>query len=271
MALRVSYLRGFLPRATLLTALALAMPVAGCKTMANFGDVTGSLRSEMPQEPNALRAYSEEWGKKYDAKPGDKTAAMNYGRSLRALQQNAQAVAVLQSLALKMPNDMEVLGEYGKALGDAGSLKEAADVLSRAHTPERPNWRILSAQGTVADQMNEHEQAQGYYSAALKIVPNEPSVLSNLGLSYALGKNLPRAEETLKLAAAQPRADQRVRQNLALVLALEGKFKEAEQVSAQDLGAQDAAANVASIRNMIAQSSTWKDIQQMNGKAKPKG
>src|SRR3546814_4192879 len=67
-------------------------------------------------------------------------------------------------------------------------------------------------------QMGRHDEAQRHYSSALKIAPNEPSVLSNLGLSYALQKNLRRAESTLRRAAAQPGAKPKVRQNLALVV-----------------------------------------------------
>jgi Flp pilus assembly protein TadD len=48
-------------------------------------------------------------------------------------------------------------------------------------------------QGAVLDQMGRHEEAQRYYASALRIVPDEPSVLSNLGLSYALSKDLKRA------------------------------------------------------------------------------
>ncbi len=83
--------------------------------------------------------------------------------------------------------------------------------------------------------------------------------MSNLGLSYALNKQLPQAEETLRDSANNPKADMRIRQNLALVLALEGKFGEAENWSRRDLAPIDAAANVASIRKMIAQSNTWRD------------
>jgi len=52
----------------------------------------------------------------------------------------------------------------------------------------------------------------------------------------------------------------RVRQNLSLVLALEGKFPQAEEWSRRDLSPIEAAANVASIRQMISQSNTWRDI-----------
>jgi len=151
-------------------------------------------------------------------------------------------------------------------LAEAGRPREAAEVLAHAHTPERPNWSVLSAQGSVADQLGDHEQAQAYYAAALKIAPAQPHVLSNLGLSYALSKKLPEAEKTLKEAAAAPDADRPVRQNLALVLALEGKFASAEEVSRRDLDAKDASANVAAIRHMIAQSNTWKQIQALDAK-----
>ncbi len=43
-------------------------------------------------------------------------------------------------------------------------------------------------QGAVLDQMGRHADAQRYYASALRPKPDEPSVLSNLGLSYALAK-----------------------------------------------------------------------------------
>ncbi|MGH6830954.1 MAG: tetratricopeptide repeat protein, partial [Methylocella sp.] len=187
-------------------------------------------------------------------------------RALRGMTENAQAVAILQRLAIKFPRDAEVLGAYGKALADAGRSREAAEVLAHAHSPERPDWSVLSAQGSVADQLGDHERAQAYYAAALKIVPKQPHVLSNLGLSYALSKNLRQAETALQEAAAQHDADKPVRQNLALVLALEGKFASAEEVARRDLDAKDAAANVAAIRHMIAQSNTWKRIRELDTK-----
>lgn len=247
--------------------LATALAASGCNKV-SMGDVTGSIgeSTELPRDDAALRRFADEWGDRYEANRKDKKTALTYVRALRALKLHAQAAAVMQGLAIQNPNDMQVLGEYGKALADAGRLREAADILSKAHTPERPNWSILSAQGSVADQLGDHDQAQAFYEAALKIQPNDPMVLSNLGLSYALSRNLPRAEATLREAAAQPRADMRMRQNLALVLALEGKFTEAEEISRRDLSPIDAAANVQTIRKMIAESNTWRDIRKVDSK-----
>ena len=47
-------------------------------------------------------------------------------------------------------------------------------MLERAHSPDQPDWRILSVQGAVLDQMGRHADAQRYYASALKIIPDEP-------------------------------------------------------------------------------------------------
>lgn len=247
------------PAMTLLV-LGAALMMGGCEPP-QLGDATGSTTAK-PPAPAAgqatWRAYADAMAPRYAAHPDDKAVAMAYAGALRKLTQHAQAVAVLQRLAVKDPHDMEVLGAYGKALADAGRLQEAQDVLGRSHTPERPNWSILSAQGSVADQLGDHQGAQAFYLTALKIVPNQPQVLSNLGLSYALEHHLPQAEDTLRLAVAQPAADMRERQNLALVLSLEGKTADAEAITRRDLAPIDAAESVASMRQMIAQSDTWR-------------
>jgi Flp pilus assembly protein TadD len=244
-------------------ALVAIAGLSGCNKT-SLGDVTGSIgrsSTTLPTNQAELRRFAEEWGQRYDSDPKDKATALTYAKALQALDQNAQAIAVLQGLAITYPEDMKVLGAYGKALADGGKVQQAAEMLRKAHTPERPDWSVLSTQGSLADRLGDHAAARGYYEEALKIRPNEPGVLSNLGLSYALAKDLPHAEDTLRLAASQPTADMRVRQNLALVLALQGKFPEAEEWSRRDLAPDDAAQNVASIRQMISQSDTWRDIQ----------
>jgi len=239
-------------------AAALALSVAGCKTTGN--DITGSLGSSAAGPPRSdadWRRSAELWGARYRQNPGDPEAAIAYARALRATDQRAQAVAVLEQAAIRNPNNMPLLGAYGRALAEAGDLNQALDILGRAHTPDNPDWRILNAQGAVLDQLGRHAEAQRHYSAALRIVPGEPSVLSNLGLSYALTKDLRRAEATLRQAAAQPGAAPKVRQNLALVVGLQGRFAEAEAIAGADLPPAEAAANVGYLRQMLAQRDDW--------------
>ncbi len=235
----------------------LALSAGGCKTTGD--DITGSIGpASMPHGESDWRREIAVWGPRYQANPSDAGAAMAYARALRATEQRAQAVAVLQQASLRNPRDKKLLGAYGRALADAGQYAEALDALSRAHTPDNPDWHILNAQGAVLDQIGRHREAQQHYSSALKIVPNEPSVLSNLGLSYALEKKLKRAESTLRKALAQPGAKPKVRQNLALVVGLQGHFAEAEKIASADLPADEAEANVAYLRNMLARQSAFK-------------
>jgi Flp pilus assembly protein TadD len=251
------------PFVVIAAAVVLAGALGGCAGT-RLPQTTGALaaaarpasEAAIPANEDERRRVVEAWGERYQADPGgDLQVAIHYARALREAGQRAQAVAVLEQASLRNPKDMEVLGAYGRALADVGNFQQALDVLSRAHAPDRPDWRILSAQGAVLDQMGRHPDAQRYYETALKMVPDEPSVLSNLGLSYALSKQLPRAEATLKRAAAGQRVDPRVRQNLALVVGLQGRFAEAETIARADLPAEEASANVAYLREMLARQS----------------
>jgi Flp pilus assembly protein TadD len=237
----------------LVLAIAVAICLAGCAGMPSIETAgslgSGATKDDGPKDVDAL-------GERYRANPADPEAALRYAQALRTTGQRAQAVAVLEQASLHNPRNMELLGAYGRSLADAGNYQQALDVLGRAHTPDHPDWRILSAQGAVLDQMGRHEEARRYYETALKMVPDEPSILSNLGLSYALSKDLPRAEATLRRAAAGPRVDPRVRQNLALVVGLQGRFAEAETIARADLPPEEAAANAAYLRQMLSQQGT---------------
>jgi Flp pilus assembly protein TadD len=266
---RLSSRPAFALRAAFVAAVAaVAAPLAGCH---DFGDVTGSISASttMPTDDAKLRAYADECGKRYERNPGEKTASIEYARALRALTRYSEAVAVMQTAAVKSPKDEAVLGEYGKALADAGQLAQAKDVLTRAYTPDNPRWDVMSVQGAVADRLGDHGAAMRFYRDALKIAPGEPAILTNMGLSFALSRQLPEAERTLRAAVASPKADARMRGDLALVLALEGKDAEAEEVSRADLSPEAAQANVAAIRRMIADNRSLHDLRKPAG-AKPK-
>jgi Flp pilus assembly protein TadD len=240
----------------------IAAAAVGCQTTQS---TTGSLPLSQAEPPPAdWRHDVEVYGQQYRTDPTNLDVALRYARALRALGERAQAVAVLERASIAHPHDKTVLGEYGRALAAAGDYQQAFQVLERAHSPDQPDWRILSAQGAVLDQMGRHAEAQRYYLTALKIVPNEPSVLSNLGLSYALSKDLPDAEATLRRAVAQHPVDPRVRQNLALVVGLQGRFAEAQQIARADLPPDQAAANVAYLRQLLARRSEIRKSGNLN-------
>jgi Flp pilus assembly protein TadD len=235
------------------TTAILTAGLGGCQTMS---DITGSITSSKPESAASAdadpRRAVDVYGERYRANLKDPDAALAYGQALRATGQRSQAVAVFEQATIGHPSNKALLAGFGRALVDNGNFQQAFDVLSRAHSPDNPDWRILSVQGTALDQLGRHDEARRYYASALKIAPEEPSVLSNLGLSYVLSKDLPKAEEILRRAFASAKADARVRQNLGLVVGLQGRFGEAETIVKADLPASEAAANVAYLKEMLS-------------------
>ena len=218
-------------RCSVLVAAVSFILLTGCKAVTGQSDVTGSTRSASQE---TYRKLAETWGKRYQSNPGDKTASLNYARALRGIDEKPQAVSVLQQALARHPDDPEILAAYGKLLVETGQLELARAVLSRAHTPDMPNARVLSAQGVVADQSGEHAKAQELYRSALKQDPNDPVILTNLGLSLLLSRQSREAE------------------TFALALVVNGRTDEAVSVLGVDMAAAAAREKVAELQQGAA-------------------
>lgn len=229
----------------------LALALCSCQTSLVSDDVTGSIGGKAESSQADPQQNLEVLRDRFRAAPKDANAALQYGRALRAAGQRSQAVAVLEQATIANPSNKQLLAEFGRALADNGNFEQAFDVLSQAHSPEDPDWRILSAQGAVLDEQGRFEDARRYYESALKIAPDEPTVLSNLGLSYLLSKDLTKAEEMLRRANGRI-DDPRVRQNLALVIGLQGRFAEAQALLKKDQPGPEAAANIKYLQKLLA-------------------
>lgn len=185
--------------------LSLAMAVvatgllAGCATNRSGSDpmTTGSV-------PKGQVA-ADEWTRRYQATPDDPNVALGFAEVLRRDGRPQQAVEVLQRTLVQNPKNGVVASAYGKALAEAGAFEEALKVVRDANSPRTPDWRLTSAEAAIQDQLGHPAEARRLYDLALKLSPDEPSVLNNLGLSYVLTNELPAAEKVLRRAAAPPR------------------------------------------------------------------
>ena len=182
---------------------------------------------------------------------------------LRALTRYSEAVAVIQTAAIKAPKDFDVLGEYGKASGlTPVNCSQAKDVLSHAYTPDNPRWDVMSVQGVRGRSNGRSRERHAILSRSFENSAGRAERAHQHGAFARLAKKLPEAEKALKQAVASPKADARMRGDLALVLALEGKFDEAEEVGLTDLSPEAARANVEAIRQMIAQNDSWRELRK---------
>jgi Flp pilus assembly protein TadD len=250
--------------------IALAASVAGCGTSklttGSIGRTSGKPLETM--SAGELHKATIALGQSYAKNPNDKRIATNYAAALQMDGDVDQSLAVMRKLAIALPKDRDVLAAYGKALAANGQFEPALDAVRRAQTPEYPDWKLVSAEAAILDQLGQRDEARQNYRKALDLKPNEPSILSNLGMSYVLEGDLRTAETYMRSAAQQPNADSRVRQNLALVVGLQGRFDEAEKIASQELSAEQAQANVTYLRQMLAQQNAWSQLKDQD-KAKP--
>jgi Flp pilus assembly protein TadD len=151
----------------------------------------------------------------------------------------------------KNPRHAQIALNYGRLALQFDQLSVAQKLLEQANDPTNPDWRVISARGTVFAKQGKYSDAVVFYERALALAPNQASILSNLGLAELMSGHADRAEELLRMASYSEGVDPKVQQNLALVLGLEGKYDEAKTVVAQSLPPESAAQNVAFLRQMV--------------------
>ena len=178
--------------------------------------------------------------------------ALGYANALKAIGSRDRAMEVLTAAYRANQDNGEIAAELGRLALDMNRLDIAQQTLKVAEAQGVKDWKTLSAQGTLRAKRGQHAEAQQYYLAALQEQPDAVSVINNLALSYALDGKADKSEELLRKAVASGQGDKRVRQNLAMVLGLQGKFEEARQVASVDMTEQEAKSSMAYLRNMLA-------------------
>ncbi|WP_084645813.1 tetratricopeptide repeat protein [Devosia insulae] len=236
-------------------ALALSACASNPMTTGSIGgDPAGQPMDRKQQALAQLAAH-------YKKSPGDRAAIIYYAAALRANGQNDQAVAVLESGVAKFRNDPEILVGYAKALVAAGRLEQALNVVDRAINPTSPDWNALMVKGAILDQSGRNKEARVVYGQALKIAPDQASLHANLGLSYSMTNELDRAEAELRIAVKLRGANSQIRQNLALVVGLQGRFDESRALFAAELPADQVEANMEYIRALLTQQNRWDAVK----------
>ncbi|WP_375450133.1 tetratricopeptide repeat protein [uncultured Devosia sp.] len=194
---------------------------------------------------------------RYKSNPDDKTIAIHYAAALRAQGQSGQAAAVLEVSMARHPRDVEVSVAYAKALTAEARFEQALTVIDNSIRPDAPDWNALSVKGAILDQMGRSPEARQLYGQALTIAPGEASIEANYGLSYAMTNDLGSAEQHLRRAVAMAGATSQIRQNLALVVGLQGRFDECQAIYAAELPPDQVEANMAYVRALLTQQNRW--------------
>ncbi|MDX2307320.1 MAG: hypothetical protein NW216_03680 [Hyphomicrobium sp.] len=177
-------------------------------------------------------------------------AAIRAARAARESGKKAEALAGLDK-SDGATTDPALLSERGMLALELGQTAKAEQLLKDAITKGATDWRVRSAHGAALSANGNQGAAQAELGKALEAAPNEPAVLNNLALSYALDGKHGEAERLLRQAADRTTNPQ-ASQNLALILGLNGKVGEAKAIAERSLPPDSAAANVAYFQNLQA-------------------
>lgn len=234
-----------------------AKPAAAAPSKGGTGTV--SAKPAPPRKASVVERVAAErldplaratfWGREADLDPSDVTATVAFSSALRAMGRYPEAAQAAQQALVVDPKSGPALMAVARAEIGANRGFYALEYLRRAEVLQPGDWRPVSLEGVALEQAERPAEARDAYARALKLSPNNPSVLSNLALSHASSGDPARAEQLLRTAVAQPGAGVQERQNLALVLGLQGRMAEAERLIRQDLPPEVAGNNLAYLRS----------------------
>lgn len=202
------------------------------------------------------------WAREHKINAADLNTTVKFMRSLRALGSHERVTDVATKALPIHPDSYEIYLELGRSLLANNKPTEASQAFVRsADLSPETDATPLAALGVAFDRLEMHDKAQQAYAIALQRQPDRVSTLSNYGMSLALTGQLELAETQLRKAASLPRADVRVRQNLALILGLQGRM---EEMAAVDPSAprRTVEANRIALRSMMLPSRSYEDLQE---------
>ena len=251
MSVRIAPLQSF--RFMLLAGVA-ALTLSACAnnrpTAMASADFSGATATQQASAVGQLAA-------RYKSNPRDKATIIYYAAALRSAGQPDQAASVMENGLALYKNDVDVKVAYAKALSAAGRFDQALNVVDDAIDPAQPNWNALLVKGAILDQSGRNPEARAIYTQALLTAPNEASLEANMGLSFAMSNDLSQAEAHLRKAVTMQHATSQIRQNLALVVGLQGRFDEARKLFAAELPPEQVEANMSYVRALLTQQNRW--------------
>ena len=191
------------------------------------------------------------WAEAFELNPGDADAALNLSNVLRQLNNAERAGEVARQALALHPENIDLQAAYGLAMTSAGRGSLAVEPLTRATRSRPDNWTWINALGVALEQSGRSGAARTQFEQALLLSGGAPGPLNNLALSQMLSGSPEQAETLLRRAMDQNTANAQIRQNLALALALQGQFAEAQSIALIDATPEMARANMDYVRSMM--------------------
>ena len=196
-------------------------------------------------------------GPEFTEKPASTSPseALRKAEALRLAGADAEALGVLAVAHRRYPSHGGILSAYGRLALSMGDDELAAGLLNTAVASDPKDWRALSAQGVLEWRNGRPSEARGALARANTVSPEDSAVLNNLAVSYLLDDRAAEAASMLRQALASsslnPAHAGRIRRNLAVALAVQGNFAEADRMAQMQLPRSLKHASASAIRRFM--------------------
>jgi len=168
-------------------------------------------------ETQEVLAQAAFWSHEYNLNPSDLEAAIKFSAVLRKLGNPARAVEVTRTTRALYPKNPYLNAEHAASLLADQQTRPALKILDSSLKDTPAYGRLWSLKGVALDQIEKYAEARPFYQRALQITPNDPNVMANMGLNFALSGDPHTAKTWLSRAAEHPDASDTVYANLELV------------------------------------------------------
>ena len=151
---------------------------------------------------------------------------------LNSLERVDEAKALLEQVSEREPNDLKPLNALGSIMRGQKRWDEAIAYYTRAigiiKKPEMQHWNYYYSRGTSYERVQKWPQAEADLQIALKLNPDEPTVLNYLGYSWVdQNKNLKSGLQLIEKAVKLKPEDGYIVDSLGWAHFRMGNFKEA--------------------------------------------
>ena len=189
------------------------------------------------------------------AQPESAAALLARAGAMRSSGKSIEALALLAEAHDRFPDDAAIASAYGRLALLLGHDKLAAPLLAQAVAADPRDWRALSAQGVLESRGGRLPDGRRALVKANTISASEAVILNNLAISHLLEGNAVVATSFLRQGLASPnlRPDYRRRlsRNLALALALQGQFADADRIAGEAMPRDLAGADAGRLRQLL--------------------
>ena len=204
-------------------------------------------------DPLARAAF---WAAEVTITPTDIDAYLALSQAQRDMRRYDEAATSAEQALVIQPSHPEALMTLARARIAQGQGFYAIAPLEQVRAA-RPNaWEPISLLGVAYEQVQRTDEARAAWAQALALSPENPTVLTNMALAVAGDGDVAQGEALMRRAVAQPGATMQMRLNLALMLGLQGRMPEAEQILRRELPPEQVETNLTWLRTSASSQPT---------------